>query len=189
MVLAHAQRFTGFLGLAPANQRLRVWTRFDTERVEVGTLDGERFAWPLCSVGATPYDSRVMEMHLDGSLLYFVADDPLRFADTLERMSPTSGMTERLRRRSARPPDPLDRRTIIPVFPSTTTAPPLRRSVDRERLAPLGRKGKLRRPKRRTHHWTRTDSTYGLTRYLCDVCRHVTIDLTGPGASRPLARR
>ena len=87
----------------------------------MGTIDGERFAWPLYSLGATPYDSRVMEMHLDGSLLYFVADDPLPFADelteTLERTSPTSEMTERLRRQTARPPDPLDRRTIIPCSP------------------------------------------------------------------------
>ncbi len=65
MVLAEAQQFAGFLGLAPVEQRLRVWTRFDTENVEVGTIDGERFAWPLSSIDATPYDTRVMELRLD----------------------------------------------------------------------------------------------------------------------------
>ena len=143
MVLAEKQRFAGLLGLAPAEQELRVWTGFDDEHVEVATPDGERFEWPLRSVIATPYDSRVMELSLDGSLLYFVADDPLRFADELSEIlgTATTEMTERPRRGSARMADPLDRRTNIPVFPSTA-APPLRRSVDRERLVPLGLKGK-----------------------------------------------
>ena len=193
MVLATAQQYSGFLGLAPVEQHLRVWTRFDTENVEVGTLDGERFEWPLRCVDATPYDTMTMELRLDGSVLYFVADNPLKFADEfsdiLEHIDTTSQVTERRRSRSARPADPLDRRTTIPVFPSTGTAPPLRRSVDRERLVPLGRKGRLRKPKRHTHKWTLSDSTYGLTRYICDLCRHVTIDLNGPGASRPLVRR
>ena len=81
MTLADAPRFPGLLGLQPLEQRLRVWTRFDDESVELGTKDGERFEWPLADVRATPYDTRVMELELDGSLLYFVADDPLRFAD------------------------------------------------------------------------------------------------------------
>ena len=192
MVLADTNRFAGRLGLAPSDLRLRAWTGFDTSHVEVGTADGERFEWPLEVVSATPYDTRVMELDLDGSRLYFVADDPLRFADELHETlisAPTEQMTERQLRRSTRAADPLDRRTAIPVLPPTRAAPQLRRSVDRERLVPLGPKGKLRKPKRHAHLWQAKDATYGFTRYVCDVCRHVTIGAAGPNITIDLRER
>lgn len=191
MALLHATRYDGLLGINPDEQRLRVWTQFDADSVELGTQDGERFAWSTDAVFATPYDTRTMELYLDGTLLYFVADDPLTFADDFSAVVETSPLSTDSTERpwSTRTADPLDRRTTIPVFRSQPdTTPPLRRSVDRDRLVPLGRKGKLRRPKKHTHSWTATDSTYGLTRYVCNICRHVTIDMTGPGAVTPLTR-
>jgi hypothetical protein len=164
MALAQATRYSGRLGVEPEALDLHVWTRFDAESVELSTVDGERFEWSLDTVAATPYDTRVMELQLDGSLLYFVADDPLSFADdlteTLHRMHPHE-MTERTSRWSTRTADPLDRRTTIPVLRPTHpagAAPPIRRRADRDRLVPLGRKGKLRRPKNHTHVWTATDT-------------------------------
>lgn len=182
MVLSATQRFTGLLGLAPIEQRLRVWTEFDTSHMEVGTEDGEHYSWPFEAIEATPYDTRVMEMVLDGSRLYFVADDPLRFADRFTEALNThqNDHSGPRRRRRVRVSDPLDLRTEIPVVPSTASTAGLRRSVDRDRLVPAGPKGKLRRPKQHVHDWVGTDSSYGFSRHVCHICRHVTIDLTGP---------
>ena len=188
MVLIDTKRFPGLLGLAPTDLRLRAWTGFDDDHMAIGTTDGERFQWPIEAVAATPYDARVMELNLDGSRLYFVADEPLRFADEL---------ADRLTDSSSDPIDlsplkhesnPLDIRTTIRRI-DTTPVPELRRSVDRDRLTPLGRKGKLRRPKRHAHLWDKADDTYGFARYICSICRHVTIVMTGPGAVTPMSRR
>ena len=140
----------------------------------IGTTDGERFEWPIEAVAAMPYDARVMELNLDGSRLYFVADEPQRFADELADglTDGTSGPIDlpALERQS----DPHDIRTTIQRM-ATTPVPELRKSVDRDRLTPLGRKGKLRRPKRHAHLSDKADDTYGFARYICSICRHVTM--------------
>ncbi len=190
MVLADRRVFTGSVGSEPNDLRLRVWAACDEGRLEVGTEDGETFSWPFADVGVRAYDTCTVELHVDGTELYFAADDPLRFADALGDLlgaSAPSEMTERPGR-SVRISDPLDRRTTIPVV-RPEAAPPSRRSVDRDRLAPLGPKGKLRRPKSHVHDWREAGTSYGFRRSVCEICRQVTIDLTGPGVTTDVRRR
>ena len=192
MVLTTTNRFPGHLGLAPLEQRLRVWTRFDSDAVEVGTADGESFEWPLDVVAARSYDTRTMELDLDGARLYFVADDPLRFADEFREIVGTRPQAtvgaERPQRASTIEGDPLDFLKTIPVLQPPTT-PSLRRSVDRERLVPLGPRGKMVKPKKHAHLWQATDASYGITRYVCEVCRHVTIHSPGSAITVDLRTR
>lgn len=190
MVLADRRVFTGSLGSEPNDLRLRVWAACDEGRLEVGTEDGETFSWRYADIGARVYDTCTVELHVDGTSLFFAADDPLRFADELSDLlaaGAPSQMTERPRR-SVRISDPLDRRTTIPVV-RPEAAPPSRRSVDRDRLAPLGPKGKLRRPKQHAHEWQAAGASYGFSRAVCTVCRQVTIDLTGPAVTSDVGTR
>jgi len=190
MVLADRRVFTGSLGSEPNDLRLRVSAACANRHLEVGTEDGETYSWPLAEVEAQAYDTCTVEFRVEGSTLFFAADDPLRFAEELSDLlaaGTPSQMTERPRR-SVRISDPLDRRTTIPVV-QPEAAPPSRRSVDRDRPAPLGPKGKLRRPKPHTHQWRRAGISYGFSRSICEICRHVTIDITGPAVTSAVGER
>ncbi len=163
----------GILVIEPGEQGLAARMLFTEGALVIETDDGDRHCWYPDTVTASSYDTRTTQLELDGTTLFFEAADPLDFADRLRTFLATHPKREKRKRRSElaqRPPQPSSDTEQSPdpagdTFgdQSTAGAPP----------------STSQRGSRQTHEhkWTSQPAGAGITRRICAICRHVSIDL------------
>lgn len=146
---------------------------FTKEALVIETDDGDRHCWYPDTVTASSYDTKTTQFELDGTTLFFEAADPLDFADRLRTFLTTHPGRDKRKRRSV-----LAQKPPQPILDTEQSAASNAERVD-DGSAAGALPGSSQRGSRRTHQhkWDSQPAGAGITRRICAICRHVSIDL------------
>ena len=168
-VMETGRRYSGLLQAAPDADGVRATIAISDDSINIFIDDGEIFTYSQAQVRARPYDSRTVVLDIrDEDDLYFVADDPLSFAESgLAALSATAAGSAGVSARRE------DGRWRLPVLGTTLSAeqPAIAKAPERKRRG--------RRDRECRHDWRTLRLSGGLVRRVCNECGTVSIDLTG----------